>query len=79
MSSRVIDRSSIADHAKMIINKSLQARLLVDQQIKFINYTVDVNGTVYYLVLHKTRGIRESYSCSSSNKLCREYRQLCDN
>ena len=46
---QVIDRSSIADHAKdILINKSLQARLLVDQEIKFINYTVDtVNGTVY--------------------------------
>ena len=46
---QVIDRSSITDHAKdILINKSLQARLLVDQEIKFINYTVDtVNGTVY--------------------------------
>ena len=46
---QLIDRSSIADHAKdIVINKSVQARLLVDENIKFINYTVDtVNGTVY--------------------------------
>lgn len=46
---QVTDRSSIADQAKdILINKSLQARLLVNQEIKFINYTVDtVNGTVY--------------------------------
>ena len=46
---QIIDRSSIADQAKdILINKSVQARLLVNQEIKFINYTVDtVNGTVY--------------------------------
>ena len=46
---QVIDRSTIADHAKdIVINKSVQAKLLVDEKIKFINYTVDtVNGTVY--------------------------------
>ena len=46
---QLIDRSSIADHAKdIVINKSVQARLLVDENVKFINYTVDtVNGTVY--------------------------------
>ena len=46
---QIIDRSSVADQAKdILINKSVQARLLVNQEIKFINYTVDtVNGTVY--------------------------------
>ncbi len=46
---QIIDRSSIADQAKdILINKSVQARLLVNQEIKFINYNVDtVNGTVY--------------------------------
>ena len=46
---QIIDRSSIADQAKdILINKSVQARLLVNQEIKFINYSVDtVNGTVY--------------------------------
>ena len=48
---QIIDRSSIADQAKdILINKSVQARLLVNQEIKFINYNVDtVNGTVYLL------------------------------
>ena len=46
---QIIDRSSITDQAKdILINKSVQARLLVNQEIQFINYTVDtVNGTVY--------------------------------
>lgn len=46
---QIIDRSSIADQAKdILINKSVQARLLVNQEIKFINYNVDtVNGIVY--------------------------------
>ena len=46
---QIIDRSSIVDQAKdILINKSVQARLLVNQEIKFINYNVDtVNGTVY--------------------------------
>ena len=46
---QIIDRSSITDRAKdILINKSVQARLLVNQEIQFINYTVDtVNGTVY--------------------------------
>ena len=54
---QLIDRSSIADHAKdIVINKSVQARLLVDENIKFINYTVDtVNGTVYLF------GIAQNY------------------
>ena len=46
---QIVDRSSITDRAKdILINKSVQARLLVNQEIQFINYTVDtVNGTVY--------------------------------
>ena len=54
---QLIDRSSIADHAKdIVINKSVQARLLVDENVKFINYTVDtVNGTVYLF------GIAQNY------------------
>jgi osmotically-inducible protein OsmY len=46
---QVTNGSNIADQAKdLLINKALQAQLLIDQGVKFINYSVDtVNGTVY--------------------------------
>ena len=46
---QVTSGSNIADQAKdLLINKALQAQLLIDQDVKFINYSVDtVNGTVY--------------------------------
>jgi osmotically-inducible protein OsmY len=46
---QVQDPSSVTDKAKdLLINKTLQARLLLNQEIKFINYSVDtVNSTVY--------------------------------
>jgi osmotically-inducible protein OsmY len=46
---QVTNGSNIADQAKdLLINKALQAQLLIDQDVKFINYSVDtVNGTVY--------------------------------
>ena len=46
---QVTSKSNIVDQAKdLLINKALQTQLLVDEDIKFINYSVDtVNGTVY--------------------------------
>ena len=46
---QVTNGSNIADQAKdLLINKALQAQLLIDRDVKFINYSVDtVNGTVY--------------------------------
>ena len=46
---QVTSNSNIADQAKdLLINKALQAQLLIDQDVKFINYSVDtVNGTIY--------------------------------
>ena len=39
-----------------MINKTLEARLLVDEKVKFINYTVDtVNGTVYLFGIAQNR------------------------
>ncbi|MBH67230.1 MAG: hypothetical protein CMM58_02640 [Rhodospirillaceae bacterium] len=46
---QVQNTSSIANSAKdLLINKALQTQLLLDKNIKFINYSVDtVNGIVY--------------------------------
>lgn len=46
---QVKDSSSLTDQARdLLINKTLQAKLLLDEKIKFINYSIDtVNSTVY--------------------------------
>ena len=46
---QVTSNSNVVDQAKdLLINKALQAQLLIDQEVKFINYSVDtVNGIVY--------------------------------
>ena len=46
---QVTNKASFTNRAKdLLINKSLQAQLLLDQSINFINFSVDtVNGVVY--------------------------------
>ena len=46
---QVTNKTSLTDRAKdLLINKSLQTQLLLDQSINFINFSVDtVNGVVY--------------------------------
>jgi osmotically-inducible protein OsmY len=54
---QITDHSSLTDTAKdILINKTLEARLLVDEKVKFINYTIDtVNGTVYLFGIAQNR------------------------
>ena len=54
---QITDHSSLTDTAKdILINKTLEARLLVDEKVKFINYTIDtVNGTVYLFGIAQDR------------------------
>ena len=54
---QITDNSSLTDTAKdILINKTLEARLLVDAKVKFINYTIDtVNGTVYLFGIAQNR------------------------
>ena len=55
---QVTNKASFTNRAKdLLINKSLQAQLLLDQSINFINFSVDtVNGVVYIFGIARDQG-----------------------
>ncbi len=55
---QVTNKTSFTNRAKdLLINKSLQAQLLLDQSINFINFSVDtVNGIVYIFGIARDQG-----------------------
>ena len=55
---QVTNKASFTNRAKdLLINKSLQTQLLLDQSINFINFSVDtVNGVVYIFGIARDQG-----------------------
>ena len=55
---QVTNKTSFTNRAKdLLINKSLQTQLLLDQSINFINFSVDtVNGVVYIFGIARDQG-----------------------
>ena len=55
---QVTNKASFTNRAKdLLINKSLQTQLLLDQSINFINFSVDtVNGVVYIFGIARNQG-----------------------